>query len=191
MIKQEERRLNFQISLNDPYCFPSILYKKDIQLIQLCSVIPIIHSLYGEISLWWWHYKVTFKEYIKKRSCFWKQFCHLGPKEIFQKSLKASELELDTEYNLFRTQFPFMWFLTLNLQVILNYSFLVKPAHKVIRLRRFTKSSWKNIIDKDLRLLCCNWSHKFFLNIYLYISVPETSYSVRVFLFAKYKFNWN
>ena len=135
--------------------------------------------------------KSPLKNISKREVVFGNSFAIWGPKEIFQKSLKASELELDTEYNLFRTQFPFMWFLTLNLQVILNYSFLVKPTHKVIRLRRFTKSSWKNIIDKDLRLLCCNWSHKFFLNIYLYISVPETSYSVRVFLFAKYKFNWN
>lgn len=95
-------------------------------------------------------------------------------------SLKTSELEPDTGYNLFCTPFSFMWFKILNLQITLKYSLLVKHSLKVIWLRRFIKSSWKIWFGKNLDFsLLYLVTHEFFLSIYLYISVPKTSYDIQ------------
>lgn len=51
--------------------------------------------------------------------------------QVFQKSIKTSELEPDIDYNLFCTQFTFMWFLTLNPHITLKHSSLIKHSFKV------------------------------------------------------------
>lgn len=63
---------------------------------------------------------------------FWKQLRHLRPNQVFQRSLKTNELEPDIECNLFCTLFPFMWFLTLNLQVTMKHCFILKHTLKII-----------------------------------------------------------